>query len=249
MTTENPYTTQLYTQKNFKTIKQKVNVGIDEAGRGPVLGHLVYAALICDQTIEINDAFKDSKILTKTQRQFNFEVIEKKHSFIYTAIHPKYISTNMNNKTKMNLNQMSYNTVINIIKEIEKSYEINTIYLDALGPIETYRKQLQLHFGKKYNYIIETKADSKYVIVSGASIIAKVNRDDLLENWNLKDKDCGSGYPGDDITKKWLDRNFCKIKGFPEIVRTSWSTAKQYLQTIQTKKRKFFDQLGVKKKN
>lgn len=246
-----PYTDDLTTYKSFKDKKKKVDVGIDEAGRGPVLGHMVYGALIANS---IKEDFKDSKQLTQTTRNDLFSEIEKNYSFIYTAIHPQYISRNMlkKGKAKKNLNQISYETVINIIKEIEKSYEINCLYLDALGPIDKYKKELRKHF-PTYKIVIENKADSKYKIVSGASIIAKVMRDKLIKEWDLKDKNHGSGYPADEITIKWLERNFCKINGFPSIVRTSWQTVNKYTKTMVkdtgSKKVSIFTQYQITKPN
>ena len=59
-------------------------------------------------------------------------------------------------------------------------------------------------------FIIEKKADATYKIVSAASIIAKVSRDQLLKDWSYKgeeellvSRDYGSGYPGDDTCVQW----------------------------------------------
>lgn len=245
-----PYTEDLTIYKSFKPEKEKVDVGIDEAGRGPVLGHMVYGALISSHPV---DNFSDSKQLTASKRNDLFDLIKSNHSYIYTAIHPKYISRNMLNKGKLrkNLNQISYEVVINIIKEIEKVYEINCLYLDALGPIEKYKKELRKHF-PSYNIVIENKADSKYKIVGGASIVAKVIRDKLIDEWELDDKDHGSGYPADEVTVKWLERNFCKTKGFPDIVRSSWQTVFKYTKTLKTvtanKNMSAFAKYKIKKK-
>ena len=66
--------------------------------------------------------------------------------------------------------------------------------------------------------------------MSAASICAKVTRDFEIENWKFIekikaiDKNYGSGYPGDPVTKKWLSNNFVPIFGYPNIARFSWST-------------------------
>jgi len=76
---------------------------------------------------------------------------------------------------------------------------------------------------------VSKQADKLYPIVSAASIIAKLTRDEKLESMareiGFSSKEIGSGYPSDPITVKWL-RNTCDPdKAFPEIVRFSWSSA------------------------
>ncbi|KAM0674595.1 hypothetical protein GVAV_001782 [Gurleya vavrai] len=222
MTKSQFYIEDLTTIKQFKPSKSKVIVGIDEAGRGPVLGHLVYGALIATK---VTHPFQDSKLLTAQKRNELFYRIKLHYSYIYTAIHPKFLSNEMS--LKKSLNEISYSVVIDLLKEILKVYDVECVFLDALGPIETYRKRIKSFF-PNLKVVIENKADSKYEIVSGASIVAKVNRDDILSNWELEDKNVGSGYPGDENTRNWMKRNFCKIFGFPNVVRFSWKTAKEF---------------------
>ncbi len=75
---------------------------------------------------------------------------------------------------------------------------------------------------------MEKKADSKYKEVSAASVLAKVERDRILENWVFVEKNVeftrifGCGYPGDKLTKKWLLKNYDEVFGYPSLVRFSW---------------------------
>ena len=83
-------------------------------------------------------------------------------------------------------------------------------------------------------FTVEKKADDIYPSVSAASIVAKVCRDVLVENWkhiepNVTKAKCGSGYPGDQVTKDWLKSNFDPVFGFPQFVRFSWSTAEKFI--------------------
>lgn len=75
-------------------------------------------------------------------------------------------------------------------------------------------------------------------MVSAASIVAKVTRDDLLENWPFVETekggkqishDFGCGYPGDALSKQWLRDELDPVFGFPQLVRFSWSTSKNLL--------------------
>ena len=84
--------------------------------------------------------------------------------------------------------------------------------MDTVGPKFKYKTWLENQFGGPdcpYKITVEEKADSKYSVVSAASIQAKVTRDHVVEGWkfaepNIKDVVFGSGYPGDPKTKKWL---------------------------------------------
>ncbi|TBU08366.1 ribonuclease HII [Hamiltosporidium magnivora] len=205
-----------------------IDIGIDEAGRGPVLGYMVFGAVVSSEVIK----YKDSKLLTPSQRETSFKEIQENNnlSHIYFALHPSYITTEMQNKS---LNEISYIAQINIIKCLEH-LKIRNVYLDIVGPISTHQKRLKTIF-PNLNFIIEEKADSKYGIVGAASILAKVTRDKLLINWKFKDNNYGSGYPSDPETIKWLDRNFNPLFGYSDIVRFKWSTIERRLGIRKSK--------------
>lgn len=102
------------------------------------------------------------------------------------------------------------------------------MYLDTVGDPNKYELKLSKRF-PKLKIKVAKKADSLYPCVSAASICAKVTRDTLLKNWifreNCTNKEYGSGYPGDPLTKKFLDSNLNNVFGFVKLVRFSWSTA------------------------
>ena len=101
---------------------------------------------------------------------------------------------------------------------------------------------------KRYNkriFVVESKADSTYKIVSGASIIAKVQRDFLLKEieneYNCINKSnisLGSGYPADPFTIKFLNNNYDHFIAYPSFVRFKWKTLEKYLPKRKSKKLK-----------
>lgn len=218
-------------------------LGIDEAGRGPVLGPMVYACCywkINDED-DINSSYKfnDSKKLTDKIRRRLFDDIKKdKRIHYHVEIHPaQEISNKMIRRPKdiINLNEISQTSAVGLLnKAIEAGFNISQVYADAVGPNSKYASKLSDLCIKKtgINIIAEEKADSKYKVVSAASIVAKVTRDTIIENWKFIEnnglitfsKKIGSGYPADPKTKLWLKNNFDPVFGYPSIVRFSWKT-------------------------
>lgn len=110
------------------------------------------------------------------------------------------------------------------------------IYVDTVGPESKYQEKLKKNF-PEIKVTVTTKADSKYPVVSAASICAKVIRDQIISSWKFPEKlevndesNYGSGYPSDPTTKAFLKKNLDPIFGFPSFVRFSWSTADSILK-------------------
>lgn len=74
--------------------------------------------------------------------------------------------------------------------------------------------------------VVEHKADSRYPIVSAASIIAKVERDKEIKSLHKEFGDFGPGYSSNEKTIAWLKTWMEKNKEWPDIVRKTWITAK-----------------------
>lgn len=89
------------------------------------------------------------------------------------------------------LNEISKNTAFALIQHfINKGYLIEKVIIDTVGDPGKYVKELENHFFKHphIRFVVEKKADALYPIVSASSIIAKVNRDKILENWVYEEK-------------------------------------------------------------
>lgn len=107
--------------------------------------------------------------------------------------------------------------------------------MDTVGDPGRYQEKLKGIF-PQLHITVAKKADSTYPIVSAASICAKVVRDRAIEQWTcfeevaIPEAGYGSGYPGDDKTKKFLHACLDPVFGFPQLVRFSWSTASKILE-------------------
>ena len=113
----------------------------------------------------------------------------------------------------VSLNALSYQAVVRALKKIVSPTnppQITDVFVDTVGDPDYYKSVLESSLGKDFgNFIIEKKADAKYKTVSAASIVAKVTRDTLIENWEWEEKNItfdkafGSGYPGDETCVNW----------------------------------------------
>lgn len=220
-------------------------LGIDEAGRGPVLGSMVYACVVWDKELEDEIikrySFDDSKKLDDTKRREIFEKMKKDDDIkSYTSIlSASEISASMIRREGniVNLNELAYISAGRLLNNaIEDGYNIVKVFADTVGLEKTYESRLYSISKKKdIDFKAEKKADSKYKIVSAASIVAKVTRDNIIKDWifieNNKNivfsKEVGSGYPSDPYTKEWLRLNFNNVFGYPNLVRFSWETIKK----------------------
>eukprot|EP01112_Ceratiomyxa_fruticulosa_P007066 TRINITY_DN1821_c0_g1_i1.p1 TRINITY_DN1821_c0_g1~~TRINITY_DN1821_c0_g1_i1.p1 ORF type:complete len:374 (-),score=80.21 TRINITY_DN1821_c0_g1_i1:71-1027(-) len=220
-------------------------MGIDEAGRGPVLGPLVYGCSYCpaeDSDSLKRMGFADSKTLSESQRNKLFDKIcnatAHRIGWEVIVLSPEELSQKMLRISKYNLNAISHDTAIQLIKQVmAKGVDLREVYLDTVGDPGKYQAKLQRIFPSINKIVVSKKADSLFPIVSAASICAKVIRDDRIKNWKFKEDDLpstitkfGSGYPADPIVKKWLKDSLDPVFGFPSIVRFSWKTCSTLLK-------------------
>jgi len=199
--------------------------GIDEAGRGPIIGPLVICGFLIDEGKEqelIDLGVKDSKLLTPLQREKIAKILEKKYRFKTVTILPKEIDNAVEGKDGLNLNWLEAKKAIEIINWLEP----DNVILDCPSPnIKAYTEYIHKDLkNKKIGLLCAHHADRDHPIVGAASIIAKVLRDELIEQLKQKiNEDFGSGYVADPKTKKFLEKNW---RNFPEIFRHSWSPYK-----------------------
>ncbi|MEM7819746.1 MAG: ribonuclease HII [Candidatus Aenigmatarchaeota archaeon] len=199
-------------------------LGIDEAGRGPVIGPLVLCGYLIDEkkVSELkNLGVKDSKLLTQKKRSILMPKLKKiADDLILLKISAKEIDKlrEISNLNKLEIEKMQH--MINLLepdKVIIDTPELNTKKFHEKVYCKIKNKNIEI--------ITENFADKKYYEVGAASIIAKVHRDIEIKKLHKKYGDFGTGYTHDPRTIKFLKDWIKMNKEFPDFVRKSWITA------------------------
>ena len=216
-------------------------LGIDDAGRGPVIGPMVLAGCLIDDKVEKEMkklGVKDSKQLTQKRREFLAEKIkELAETFEVVLAFPDEIDGK--NHDGINLNALEAIKMAEVINKINKGFGKIKVVVDcpSVG-IEKWRDFLKTKIDNLSNLevVCEHKADVNHVAVSAASILAKCVRE--IEMGKLKEKygnEIGSGYCFDPNTIKFLEKNIHTHEN-EGIFRKTWSTWKEACAAEQQKK-------------
>jgi len=222
--------------------------GIEEAGRGPAIGPMVMCIVVIDDSFIENLLYlgvKDSKQLRPQKRKSIFKQLINEIKYKVRIIPPSEIDQCLKSKDS-NLNWMEAKISAELTNDMFKHYDIKKIFLDCpSNNLNSYAEYYLNLLNKKIEdieLICEHKADINYPVVSAASIIAKVIRDEEIEK--IKNKyniDFGSGYTSDQTTINFLKNWYSKYKSFPEFVRKSWKTIDKIIEeTKQIKLNSYF---------
>jgi ribonuclease HII len=206
-------------------VSQRV-LGIDEAGRGCVLGDLVVAGFFVealdDDTLRAAGA-ADSKKLSRKRRDAATNKLAALGEPCIERITPPQIDDG-------NLNLLEEEAIVRIVAH----FRPDIVYMDALGPPASLPKLLKrlraaLPAGVDPEWVVEPKADHTYPVVGAASIFAKTTRDDALDDL-ARFGVLGSGYPSDPKTRTWLLQHARTGEPWPDFVRTRWQTVQDLAQ-------------------
>jgi len=206
--------------------------GIDEAGRGPLIGPLVIAVAAMPEGKEAELralGVKDSKLLTEKQREDILKELIKIIHYELIMIQPNEIDEALASPNT-NLNWLEADHGAALLNKLHVKLEdnISRCIIDCPSTnIKAYTAYVQEKVDDKDIILqVEHKADLNHLIVGAASIIAKVTREKELEKLKKKyNIEFGSGYPSDPNTKKFIEDNWNNPKISP-IIRKSWATYK-----------------------
>ncbi len=204
--------------------------GVDEAGRGPVIGPMVFGAVVIDEKddAKLKDlGVTDSKLLDAPTRETLFHEIKKLAvDYRILSISPFDITEWMKTAS---LNDVEAIKTAEILDSLTVTPDV--AYIDCPDTIPARYAQNILNLcKKKLKIVAEHKADLNYRVCGAASILAKVTRDLEIQELAKLHGDIGSGYPSDEVTQKWLDDHWKTNKSFPDFVRKKWATVQRKAQ-------------------
>lgn len=217
-------------------------MGIDEAGRGALIGPLVVAGVVVSEENEKKlkkIGVKDSKQLKPEKREkLAVQIEDIADNILVMRVQPCRIDKLRSEGINLDM--------IEAIKmaEIIEMGNPNKVYVDALS-INPKRFQGQILENIRTvepEFVVENYADETYPVVSAASIIAKVERDKVIAEIKKKVKyDFGVGYSHDARTIKFVEEMIKKRKPLPAFIRQSWITTQVLMEAnLQSKIKDFF---------
>jgi ribonuclease HII len=198
--------------------------GVDEAGKGSVLGPMVVAAIgVSSEDILADLGVKDSKLLSARERERLYAILRKKCRVAVVRLDAQEIDTI---RKDMTLNAAVARAHAQVITKLSPV----CAYVDACD-VNTFRyaEMVKNHLKHPCEIVSEHHADEKYPVVSAASIIAKVTRDRAIATLAKKYGEIGSGYPSDPVTIRFLNYYIDEHRIPPLIARKSWKTVSAIL--------------------
>ncbi len=200
-------------------------IGVDEAGKGPVLGAMFVAAVEYSGAEDIDVA--DSKQLSPASRQEVAAEIRERCQVAVVELHPSEIDGYVTGAdTSMN--------DLMVEAHAEALSRLDVAGKAVVDASDTDEERFRRRVASKADGGVEVSAfhgaDENYPAVSAASVVAKVARDshveEIAENHGV---DVGSGYPGDSRTRKFLQTYVERHDELPPETRESWSTSHDIL--------------------
>lgn len=219
-----------------------LNLGIDDAGRGPVIGPMVLAGCLLDGKVEAGlkkSGVRDSKDLTQKRREHLEETIRGEAEKVeIVVIQPRTID-DLEKRQGVRLNELEAEACADIINKMNRGPDRMKVVVDCPSPNkEKWKDYLKVRTENLSNLEIscEHKADKNHVSVSAASILAKNAREREMSALREKYGDgIGSGYCSDSLTLRFMEKNMHKYAD-DGIFRKTWSTWKNLVLEKQRRK-------------
>jgi len=212
--------------------------GVDDAGRGPVIGPLVVAGIrIEEEKLDQLRSLgvKDSKKLSPEARlKLSIEIPEIVDEYHIVELEAAHLDRVVNHSPKFQrLNLLEARAMAEVIEKLKP----HLVYVDASDTRpERFKNNILENLSFKPRVVSEHHADEKYPSVSAASILAKVRRDSRIEELRKEYGNIGSGYAHDPITVRFLSEYYLMNQDFPPIVRRSWKTLRNIVREISQSK-------------
>ena len=206
-------------------------VGVDEAGRGPVLGSMFIAAVGVSDSEDLPSGVADSKRLSaSTRERLATQIQESEEIYIGLA----EVTVEQIDEPSMSLTDLTIEAVQSSIVQIHHTSQTPLeCILDAADVNPTrYAGRVSERLPASISVVAKHKADSTENVVSAASIIAKSAREAHVETLAEQYGTIGSGYPSDPTTQDFLSRYVEDHGCLPACARTSWKTSRDAMAAL-----------------
>ncbi len=196
--------------------------GIDEAGKGSVLGPMVVAGVLApDMAVVGLKGVADSKTLSRKRRESLYEEITKEFVTACTIISAEEIDRF---RADITMNDIIARAHADVIRKLP----CRTAFVDACDVnAQRYGETVSGYVGGVCQIVSEHKADERFSVVSAASIVAKVTRDRCIDELHKEFGNFGSGYPSDPYTIRFLETYIQEFSSPPSCARLSWETTRR----------------------
>lgn len=206
--------------------------GVDEAGRGPVIGPLVIAGvMVRDEAVLKEIGVKDSKQLSRPKRKALLQQIREVAAIEITVVSHTDIDEQRSGES---LNLIEARAFADVIERLRPEI----VYMDSADVIPSrFVEMVTGYLSQKPVIICEHRADVSYPVVSAASIVAKESRDSMMDQIEKQiGRPVGSGYASDPVTvnfiRSWIEEN----GDLPPYTRRTWATARRILSQSKNSK-------------
>lgn len=204
--------------------------GVDEAGRGPVIGPLVVCGVACDSDVPLRQLnVRDSKKLSAERREVLVPELEKVCRFEIIEVPAEDIDAM---RKEMTLNDFEAKLFATVIERLHPE----VAYVDSADVDEhEFKKAILRSLPWEVDVVSKHHADDLFPVVSAASIFAKVRRDASIRKIESEiGRKVGSGYSHDQETIAFLERWVRETGSLPPHTRASWDTAKRLMNAAAT---------------
>jgi len=205
-----------------------MQIGADEAGKGPVLGPMVAAAVRAPADA-IPDDVDDSKRLTASRRD---ALAERLRNDAAVEVGVAVVPPARIDDPETDMNALTVAAQAEAIAAV--AADGDAVRVDA-GDVDAGRFGRRVEDGVDAAVTVrsEHRADEHHAHVAAASVVAKVARDAKVEALAEAYGEVGSGYPSDETTRTFLAEYVREHGDLPACARASWSTCADVLAAAE----------------
>lgn len=203
--------------------------GVDEAGKGPVLGSMFAAAVLADPA-DLPDDVADSKRLSSDRRE---SIANSLAADPAVQIGVTEIPVTRIDDPETDMNTLAVEAHASAIESVASDGHEGIV--DACDTnAARFGRRVADRVSANVSIQADHSADDEYLIVSAASVVAKVARDRHVEGLaEGYDEPLGSGYPSDPTTRSFLESYVRENGSLPPCARRTWKTSEEVLATVE----------------